>query len=270
MKRLPVLFLFLLSAALVWAVQNCPACNFRIKSDAISCPKCLRLLKWPHAPARTIQAKVVVRTGKDAFIRHPRSQNRAWKSNRNAGADQTGQIGSWGFLTGLRYLICFDIERAFSDANVDLNTFRLKRARLRLVVADRQINQQVPIRVYPLDRPFQEGSGRFHVRSKEPDGCTWEECAPMISWHVSGGDYSETPSAEGVLGLRQQRETIIDVTSIFLARFAQFQKSGVWNDPGLIIMRDPLRHCDCTFLNIYSLENSFRGQQVLSPQLFLE
>lgn len=270
MKRIFLLILLLLLTPGLWAVKFCPSCNYRVKSATLQCPKCLKMLKWPYAPPRTHQARVIVRTGKDTFIRHPRSQNRAWKADKNAGADLSGQIGSWGFLTGLRYLVCFDIRKSFAEAGVDLATFLPRRVRLRLVVADKQINQQIPVRVYPLSRPFQEGSGRFHIRSKIADGATWQESAPMLSWHIPGGDYAQEPAATGILGYQQQQECMIDVTAIYRQLFEEYRQTGIWSNPGLIIMRDPLTPCTCTFLSIYSFESKTRAGQILAPQLFFE
>ncbi|MEW6712269.1 MAG: hypothetical protein AB1403_20785 [Candidatus Riflebacteria bacterium] len=270
MKKWPATcVLTLLMAARLLAVSYCPGCNFRLSESAFQCPKCLRMVEWPYTPARSEKARVIVRTGKDAFIRHPRSQNRAWKSAANAGGDLAGQIGSWGFVTGLRYLICFDIPRSFAEAGLNLSEFKLRQAKLRLVIADQKINQQIPVRVYPLTRPFLEGKSRFHIRRRKADGCNWEFSAPLLSWHVPGGDYLESLSAPGILGLNSKHEVFIDVTEIFAMRFAELKTTGVWNDPGLIIMRDHQIPCSCTFLSIFSLETNPRGQQVNSPQLFL-
>lgn len=270
MKRLAIFIFLVFWPAWLLAVKNCPACDYRVDSNAFECPKCLRLINWPYSPGRTIKAKVIVRTGKDSFIRHPNSQNRAFKSDKNTGADDSGQIGSWGFLTGLRYLVSFEIPKRFAESGIDISTFKCKRARLRLVIAERNIEQQIPIRAYPLSRPFQEGTGKFHIRSKVPDGCTWIDSAPLISWHTPGGDYLSQPSCPGILGYQNNHECIIDVTSIYQFRFNEYQKTGIWNDPGMIIMRDPETAGSCTFLSIFSLDSRPRGNEVISPQLFIE
>lgn len=261
---------FVFCSQMLWAVKSCPRCNYLLKSDVLQCPKCLKLLKWPYIPPREYRARVIVRTGKDTFIRHPNSQNRAWKSSANAGADLTGQIGTWGFVTGLRYLVFFDVPRAFADAAIDLLTFKPKRVWLRLVIADKQVNQQIPLRIYPLSRPFQEGSGRFHFRSKNPDGATWKNSAPMLSWHVPGGDYYDEPSATGILGANGQKVAMIDVTAIYQRHFLNLQSTGKWEDFGMIIMRDDQVPAQCTFLTIYSFESKARGAKELAPQLFFE
>ncbi len=265
-----LLVFFVLLGQTLLAVRNCPRCNYLLQPETLQCPKCLKLVEWPYLPPRTRQGRVIVRTGKDAFIRHPSSQNRAWKSSANAGADLSGQIGTWGFVTGLRYLVCFDVSRGFADAGIDLIAFRPRRVWLRLVVADNQINQQIPVRVYPLSRPFQEGSGRFHIRSKNPDGATWNDSAPMLSWHVPGGDYHEDPSATGILGADGQKEAMIDVSAIYRWHLQNFQLTGKWEDFGMIIMRDAKVPAKCSFLTIYSFESKANGAQVLAPQLFFE
>ncbi|GAB4277525.1 MAG: hypothetical protein Kow0029_20250 [Candidatus Rifleibacteriota bacterium] len=269
-KHLLLTIFFLVMPIILLAVKFCPHCGYRMQSDRVECPKCLRLIDWPVYPPRNEKATIIVREGKDAFIRHPRSQNRAYRSNRNAGGDLTGQIGSWGFLTGLRYLVSFNIEKSFADAKIDMNHFEFTSAKLRLYVADKKIDQQIPIRVYPLARPFQEGIDRFHIRSKIPTGCTWELSAPMLPWRIPGGDYYKDISCPGILGKNGQRECVIDVSAIYKYRFAQFKETGIWNDPGMIIMRDPEKACECTFLSIYSLENKTKSGIVVSPQLFIE
>ncbi len=270
MKWKSLLVFFVLCSQALLAVRNCPRCNYLLQPEALQCPKCLKLVEWPYVPPREHRGRVIVRTGRDAFIRHPSSQNRAWKSSANAGADLSGQIGTWGFVTGLRYLVFFDVLRGFADAGLDIQDFKPRRVWLRLVIADSQVNQQIPLRVYPLSRPFQEGSGRFHIRSRNPDGATWNNSAPMLSWHVAGGDYHDEPSATGILGANAQKETMIDVTAIYQRHFLNFQLTGKWEDFGMIIMRDDQVPAKCTFLTIYSFESRARGSQVLAPQLFFE
>jgi hypothetical protein len=267
--RFLAVFALLLVASCLYAVSNCPYCGYRIKAQTISCPKCLRL-KWPYYPPRTHKAKVIARTGTDAFIRHPSSQNRAFKADKNAGADVRGPIGSWGFLTGLRYLVRFDVEKSFADARVDMESYKPYRVTLRLVIASQNIDQALPIRVYRLSRPFAEGSGLAGIRSKVPDGCTWQSSAPMLPWRLPGGDYYEKPSAAGFMGYNRERVVQIDVTELYKKIFADYAEVGRFNDPGMIIMRDPQVPGYFTYLNIYSFEHLPRRQQVMSPQLFFE
>ena len=271
MKRFFLLFLFLtIVPSLLLAVKQCPACGYRIKSNKTVCPKCLKKIGWPWFPPATRKNAVVIREGKDAFIRHPNAQNRAYKSNRNAGHDISGQIGTWGFLTGLRYLVAFNVMEGLAAARINPETFQLKKASLRLVIADKEIKQQVPVRVYPLARPFVEGTGRFHVRENQFDGCTWRFSGPFLRWSTPGGDYQQSVSSQGMLGYNNSPVSVIDVTEIYRKKFEYYRNTGEWNDNGLIIMRDPEVACECSFLTIYSLESGPLGEKMLSPQLFLE
>ncbi|MGM0600404.1 MAG: hypothetical protein ACQETH_11395 [Candidatus Rifleibacteriota bacterium] len=271
MKRIFLLFLFLLIIPTVLlAVKQCPSCDYRVKSSTAVCPKCLKKIDWPWYPPAGRKNRIVIREGKDAFIRHLNSQNRAYKSNRNSGRDLSGQIGSWGFLTGLRYLVSFDVMKGFAAAGINPETFVLKKATLRLVVAEKQIKQQVPVRVYPLTKPFTEGTGRFQVRENQFDGCTWHTAGPFLHWTNPGGDYQATVSSTGVLGYKNDPVAIIDVTEIYKRKFEHYKISGEWNDYGLIIMRDAKVARNCTFLTIYSLESGPFAEKMLSPQLFLE
>jgi hypothetical protein len=271
MKKFVVCFLMVcFFIPVLCAVQTCPYCGYRQSSNAIECSKCLKLLKWPYVPERSHKARVVVRTGKDAFIRHPSSQNRNFKSEGNAGSDAVGAIGSWGFMTGLRYLVCFDIKKSFELAGVDLKSYQPGRVILRLVIADSKIDQAIPVRVFPLLRPFKQGRGFRRIRRKEIDGCTWNYSAPMLSWHVPGGDFYKSVSASNTLGRNGKREVLIDVTPIYRFRFKIFAETGEWFDPGMIIMRDERIAGHFTFLNIYSFENKPAGCRILSPQLFFD
>lgn len=270
MKRVCLLLLLMSFAQAVFAVKYCPACNYRLESSAYECPKCLRLIAWPYLPSRETSARLTVRTGKDAFIRHPASQIRQFKAGRNTGADLTGQIGSWGHLTGLRYLIRFDVPAAMQAAKINIADFKLRRARLKLVIADENIDQQIPLRVFPLSQPFVAGTGLYRIRAKQPDGTTWFLRAPMLDWQREGGDFDSEVSGAGILGYRGARELVIDVTPIFQRRFSELQRTGTWNDPGMIIMRDAERAEECTFLSIYSLESRVKGGKVVAPQLLLD
>jgi hypothetical protein len=271
MKRMFLLFLFfVIVPSLLLGVKQCPVCGYRVDSDVAVCPKCLNKIAWPWHPPATRKNRIVIREGKDAFIRHPNSQNRAYKSNKNAGKDLSGQIGTWGFLTGLRYLVAFDVMKAFATAKINPANFELKKASLRLVIADKEINQQVPVRVFPLTRPFAEGSGRFHVRENQFNGCTWLFAGTYLRWATPGGDYRASMGCSGILGYNEESVAIIDVTKIYRKKFEDYKKSGEWNDYGIIIMRDPKVASECSFVTIYSLESRPSGDKLLSPQLFLE
>lgn len=271
MRFLPLLLLLLLllSPMVAEGMTNCPRCHYRIQSDANECPKCLKLLRWPLAPERSRQGRVVVRTGSDAFIRDRHSQNREFRCDRNAGKDLVGAIGSWGGPTTLRYLVCFDLEKAFEQAQVELSTFQFKRATLKLYVANSGSRKgPLPIRIYPLNRRFQEGRGKIGEREKFIDGCTWAYAAPNMVWHIEGGDYNKLISSRGLLP--DNGHVFIDVTEVFRYRFKTLLENGSWDDPGLIIMRDPHAYGDFGYLNIYSLESQSVHGEVRAPELFIE
>lgn len=251
------------------AITRCSYCNYPVASDALTCPKCLRKLKWPIIPERSHSARVVVRTGTDAFIRHPHARIRQYRDDRNSGGDQTGHIGSWGGPTTLRYLLRFDIPQAFAMAQVDMQGFNVRRALLKLYVADHGQYNGLPVRIYLLTRPFAEGTGLAGVREKKHDGCDWYYSAPLIVWHREGGDYAEKPSIPAILGEDGEKETIVDITELIKARFDDYAKTGIWNDPGLLIMRDASRYGYHGYVTIHSLEASFIGQTVRSPELFI-
>ena len=263
-----LLAVFCLSSS-AQALTRCTFCKYSVSSDALTCPKCLRKLQWPVVPERSRSARVVVRTGTDAFIRHPHARIRLYRDDRNSGADLTGHIGSWGGPTTLRYLLRFDIPQAFANAHVDIKTFKPTRALLKLCVADAGRYNGLPIRIYPLTRPFQQGNGKVSIREKEIDGCDWYHSAPLIVWQREGGDYTGKPSAVAVLGEEGERETIIDVTELIVDRFKDFASTGTWNDPGMIIMRDPEHYGYYGYVTIHSLEASYLGITVRSPELFI-
>lgn len=269
-KFLALVFAFILLPLITAeAIRSCPRCAYLVNSDTIECPKCLKLLNWPFVPGRNRRAKVIVRTGVDAFIRHPHAQNRAYRSDRNAGGDLSGEIGVWGGPTTLRYLIRFDIPETFALAGVALANFKVRRATLKLntVASDQKIT--MPVTVYPMQRPFQEGSGRFRLREKSIDGCDWFYSAPLMLWHREGGDFTDTLSTPGTIQ-SISGESLIDVTEIIKSRFAEFAQTGIWNDPGMIIMSDPQKYVDSGFVTIYSFESKAVGNIVRAPELFIE
>ncbi|HNS08754.1 MAG TPA: hypothetical protein PKN29_03585, partial [Candidatus Ozemobacteraceae bacterium] len=84
MKKALILLAVLFFAGLppAAAISRCPGCSFLVNSDTVECPKCLKLLRWPFVPERSRRGRVIVRTGNDAFIRHPHANNRSWRDNR--------------------------------------------------------------------------------------------------------------------------------------------------------------------------------------------
>ncbi|MBU1108423.1 MAG: hypothetical protein KKB51_17240 [Candidatus Riflebacteria bacterium] len=264
-----VFFAVMLLPPVAQALVRCSYCEYVVADDAMFCPKCLRKLQWPIVPARSRSARVVVRTGTDAFIRHPHASVRLYRADRNSGGDVTGHIGSWGGPTTLRYLIRFDIPKAFAMAGVDINTFKVTRVLLKLCIDDAGKHNGLPIRIYPLTRPFQPGSGIVGVREKSIDGCDWYYSAPLLTWHREGGDYADKPDAVAILGEAGASETIIDITELIKFRFDEFAATGIWNDPGMIIMRDPARYRYFGYVTIHSLKAGCLNQSVRSPELFI-
>lgn len=266
-----LLFLFVLLSSSIYALKNCKWCGQLLKKNEVVCPKCLRKVRWPLSPERSIQGKVVVRLGEDAFIRHPYSQNRYWLANRNAGADPYGPIGTWGVPTAMRYLIHFRIPEAFKNANVDITNFKVSRARLILRTGHNNRKDKIPIIVFPLLRPFTEGIGKLASRFNPPTGCTWFNSSPNIAWSVEGGEYRTDIFSTGYISSDVQ-DNIIDVTSIISFLIKNFQKTKIWDDPGMIIMRDCSVYSECKYLNIYSFEagKEKNVSHVMSPELYIE
>ena len=188
---------------------------------------------------------------------------------RNAGADLSGEIGSWGGATTLRYLLKFDIQKACDFAGVNLSEFKLRRAFLKLNSVTNRHNIDMPVVIYPLSRPFQEGSSSFRLREKKPDGCDWYYSAPLLTWHSEGGDFTTSVSCNGVIR-GEGNTTFIDITEIIRLRQQTFIQTGVWDDPGMIIMADPQKNIEPGFVTIYSLESGAHNGIVRSPELFLE
>ncbi len=271
MKQLLITVLVFIFAGinLVEGISRCPGCSYLVNSDTYECPKCLKLLRWPFVPARSRRGKVIVRTGSDAFIRHPHARNRSWRDDRNAGADLSGEIGFWGGATTLRYLLKFDIQKACDFAGVNLSKFKLRRAFLKLHSAANIHKIDMPVVIFPMTRPFQEGSGRFRLREKNHDGCDWYYSAPLLTWHNEGGDFSNSVRCNGIIK-GNGNTSFIDITEIIRFRLQTFIKTGVWDDPGMIIMADPQKNIEPGFVTIYSLESGAHGEIVRSPELFLE
>ena len=270
MKRLVLTLLFLLFAVSgVEALTRCPGCSYPVDSGSVECPKCLKLLRWPFVPGRTRRGQVVVRTGTDAFIRHPQAQNRAWPTESNAGADTSGEIGVWGGPTTLRYLLKFDISQAFAMAGVDINRFKLRRAFLKIRSIKNAHGIDIPVVIYPLFRPFQEGTGRFRNRDTADDGCNWYYSAPLLTWHTEGGDFSDKVCSHGIIRAGDSI-SILDITEIIKLRMETLKQTGTWEDPGMIIMADPKIDTRPGFVTIFSLDSMPVNGTVRSPELYIE
>lgn len=264
-----ILLATVLLTPLAHALTRCDYCEYLVTDDAIICPKCLRKLQWPIIPPRSRNARIVVRTGTDAFIRDPKANTRLYRADRNSGGDVTGHIGSWGGPTTLRYLIKFDIPKAFTMAQLDMKDFKITRALLKICIADSGKYKTMPIRIYPLTRPFLQGSGKVGQREKNIDGCDWFHSEPLMVWHHEGGDYASTPFVTAILGQNGTKEAIIDITELVKAKFDEFAQTGIWNDPGMIIMRDPGRYGYFGYITIYSIKAGYLGISVRSPELFI-
>ncbi len=241
------------------------------------CGKCLRPLRWPTAPARTGPAAVVVREGIDTFIRSWNDQVPPHEWDQDAGGDPVGPLGSWYELTGLRYLVWFDIPRAVAEAGLTMETFHPTRATLVLRVAPTPSSPvEVPIAAYLLTRPFVEGRGRWHEHVYWESGTTWQFAATSLPWEKAGGDYAAAPVATAILPATGPAEVYLDVSDLVARRFAEFRQSGTWFDPGFLLMRDPTLPHHCRYRLIYGFQSApgRRPQRtpavVRSPELYLE
>ncbi|HOI88912.1 MAG TPA: hypothetical protein PLK28_00210 [Candidatus Rifleibacterium sp.] len=271
MKKILLLMAALLFAGLLpaAAISRCRGCSFLVNSDTAECPKCLKLLRWPFVPERSRRGRVVVRTGTDAFIRHPHANNRSWRDNRNAGGDHTGEIGVWGGPTTLRYLLRFEVAEAFALAGVNLAEFDLKRVYLKITSDKNQGPAEMPVVIYPLTRPFQEGSDKFRTREKKHRGCDWYYSAPLLTWHSEGGDFDRNISCRGVIK-GGGNVSYIEISEMFRGHWQTMQRSNSWQDFGMIIMADPQKNIAAGFVTIFSLESRAHGQTVRSPELYFE
>ncbi len=268
--------LFLVITSPGWS-ERCPFCNYWNTDQALTCARCLRAVSWTARPPRSRPAAVVVRTGIDTFIRGPNDWHPSHQTRHNAGADSVGPIGSYYSLTGLRYLIKFDIPRGFAEANLPMADFVPSKVTLVLHVHPAGDGlASVPILIYPLKRPFSEGSGRWGTHWKNEDGATWLSNDGVLSWHTPGGDFYTHVYATSTLPRKGAAELAIDVTDVYQDVFARFRKTGVWEDYGLIIMRDPFVPDRCQYRFIYSFEAApDRGatnalRTIRSPELYIE
>ncbi|HEY9071328.1 MAG TPA: hypothetical protein VIV61_13810 [Candidatus Ozemobacteraceae bacterium] len=213
-----------------------------------------------------------MRRGRDAFIRGPNDAEPDRRSTGNAGGQFRGPIGSWYTVTGLRYLIRFDIPAACLEAGIDPADWTPDRATLVVrVVPEGDAREDVPLVAYALARPFEEGTGWHGHNTRHERGCSWTMATGDLPWASAGGDYFFQPRAWGTLPRSGTAEVELDVTDILRTIFEAYHRTGTWEDFGLILMRDPEAPARCTFREIYSLENvPSPAGRVLSPELFLE
>ena len=254
------------------ALTKCRHCKYLIETNTLVCPKCLRYQGHPFLPPRSKKATVIVRNGKDAFIRHPQAQNMDWRHEKNAGKDPYGAIGYWGYPTSLRYLIWFNIPEAFYIAGKTIDNFKLYKATLILKSVQNQPNKRIPIIVYPLTKPFTEGIGQLNYRKSETSGCTWLNSSPLIPWQQEGGDYNSNIYSTGTLHSGKISQSEIDVTAIIQHRIDNYRTTGKWEDKGMIIMNNPNLFCEESYINIFSFEapNPKSAAKILTPELYLE
>lgn len=257
--------------------ERCPFCNFWNVDQAMTCGRCLRAVSWTARPPRSRPAAVVARTGIDTFIRGPNDKHPSHLSHRNAGGDTVGPVGSYYSLTGLRYLVKFDIRRAFAEANLAMDGFTPSKVTLVLRVHPAgDALASVPVLVYPLSRPFLEGSGRWSTHWRTEDGATWDSNDGVLSWHTPGGDFLTRVYAVAELPRQGAAEIAIDVTAIYQDVFARFNNTGVWEDHGLIVLRDPFAPGRCQYRFIYSFESApdwgatSAMRTIRSPELYIE
>lgn len=254
--------------------KPCGFCNASVSDRATVCPSCLRAIAWPSAPSRSRRATVVVRQGRDAFIRGPNDAHPAARAAANAGRPSLGPLGSWYSATGLRYLVRFDIPEACREAAIDPASWTPDRATLVIrVTPEGDAREDVPLVVYALARPFEEGTGSPGLNCRNERGCTWFRATTELPWATAGGDYFSQPRAWGTLPRMGAAEVEIDVTDILRTIFEAYHRRGKWEDFGLILMRDPNSAARCTYRLIHSLEAASGAgisQPVRSPELFLE
>ena len=249
-----------------FSLTSCPRCRYKIGIDTGKCPKCLFQINPEWSQKKEIKSTITVRSGYDTFIRHPHADNRAYKSNKNAGGDKTGEIGVWGGSSTLRYLIRFRIDLALEYYGIDYRTFNPKKAFLFLSVLPKNNNLEIPVVIYPLTRSFTPGYDVFRERKRIPNGCTWFNATAAMPWEHEGGDFEPQCCSKGILksGIRNQ----IDVTNIIKYFFELSQRTGEWNAPGMIIMSDPSdRSVNSGFVTIYSFDTKDFS---LRPELYIQ
>lgn len=265
MKRILAFVFLILSVVPAYALKHCPRCHYAVSSEALECPKCLKILSTDFSEKRVARASLIVRRGHDAFIRHPHADNRAYKASRNAGGHPSGQIGSWGGPGNLRYLVRFDIEGAMDWKKIASDSFKLKKAFLHISAMRNKEKVDMPIAVYALTTGFMEGTGKFRESQARTDGTTWTMADVSKPWHSDGGDYAPETICRGVI--KNGERCIIDVTKAVQYIFDSSREEGVWMNKGLIIMSDPTVQVPASYVTIYSLDAL---DYTSRPELYLE
>ena len=261
---LTTIFIFCFCLPLM-ALTSCPRCKYRIGIDTDKCPKCLLQINPDWSQKKAVRSTITIRKGYDAFIRHPHTDNRAYKSNKNAGGDKTGEIGVWGGPGALRYLIRFRIDSAMEYYGINFLTFKPRKAFLYLSALPKKSNLEMPVVVYPLTKNFTPGYDIFRERKRIAKGCTWYNAATALPWQHEGGDFEPKYFSKGVI--KSGTRSSIDVTNIIKYFFEKSQITGEWEAPGMIIMSDPSNPLvTLGFVTIYSLDTS---DYSLRPELYI-
>ncbi len=262
------LFLFAFIAIVLpsFGLAYCPRCNYRILNNYSKCPKCLLVLDSNYYQEKAVKSTITLRQGYDAFIRHPHANNRAYKANKNAGGDKTGEIGFWGGPCNLRYLITFKIESAMEYSEIDFLNFTPKKALLYISALPQKSNIEIPVVVFPLTRAFVAGFDEFRTRNRTATGCTWYNATKAMPWLHEGGDYDLKCSSHGII--KSGTRNAIDVTEVMDYFFKKFKKTGEWDFPGMIIMSEPVNKTNLSgFVTIYSLDSQ---NYSVRPELFIQ
>lgn len=268
MKFTKILFVFIMLALVlpVFALSLCPRCGYRIGFNDLKCKKCLKNLSPELSQEKPTKSTISVRIGEDCFIRHPHANNRAYKSDRNAGGDAQGEIGVWGGPSTLRYLINFYTEEAAKMQNVDMEKFFPKKATLYISAVKNKSNIEIPVAVYPVIHSFTAGVDRFRTREKPAKDCTWYYRSTAMMWDIEGGDFDRRCVSRGVI--RSGERNAVDVTEVIKYFFEKARIDGDYAFPGMIIMSDPGdRTVKSGFVTVYSFE---ADDYTLRPELFIE
>ena len=261
-----IIAFFVMFSIPLWALSHCPRCNYRIGASFSKCPKCLLNLDVSKSQDLPVKSTITVRDGFDAFIRHPQANNRAYKANKNAGGDKTGEIGVWGGPCNLRYLVYFDIELIMNELGLDYSTFSPKKAYIYISALPKKTDIEIPVAVYPLTRFFTPGKDVFRTRERKPNGCTWYNATTSMPWVCEGGDYDKKCVSHGVI--KSGQRNAIDVTNVVKYFYQKSRKENKWSAPGFLIMSDPSNNwVTSCFVTINSMNAE---DHLVRPELFIQ
>ncbi|MBF0547347.1 MAG: hypothetical protein HQM08_23095 [Candidatus Riflebacteria bacterium] len=272
---LPI-FAFFFYALVCNAASHCPNCDTFNSDDAEVCKKCLITLPKYLASPRKRPASVVVRKGRDAFIRSTDVAHFPERFFEKELPGGYGPIGSWNQPTSLRYLLYFDLPGAFEEAGIDMKDFEPEKALVLLTLCEKsETKYPIPIAAFPLTEEF-AGNSEKSFPPWESDGANWTFRLPCVYWFHEGGDFLASPSASTVIPALGGGEIEIDITSIVRFRFDEFKKTGIWKDPGIIIMRNSGIESNCLYRNVYGFrameffQKDKKNPRYISPELYLD